>query len=126
MPPVTHYFGQRHNTAGIFWTTTNDASWGALRQKCHHDSHEHQDGRAGEREGASRLRMGSARAALMAERAVPLRDAEREGPKVLPEIQKKCFGENSGGYDTNPMTHLDAGQPQSHSGGRGASRLMAG
>ena len=22
MPPVTHYFGQRHNTAGIFWTTT--------------------------------------------------------------------------------------------------------
>ena len=26
--------------------------------------------------------------------------------------KKKCFGENSGGYDTNPMTHLDAGQPQ--------------
>jgi hypothetical protein len=73
MPPVTHYFGQRHNTAGIFWTTTKiGASWGALRQKCHHDSHEHQDGRAGEREGASRLRMGSARAALMAEHDVPL------------------------------------------------------
>ena len=35
--------------------------------------------------------MGSARAALMAERAVPLRDAEREGPKVLPEIQKKVL-----------------------------------
>jgi hypothetical protein len=60
-------------TLAFFWTTTKiDGSWGALRQKCHHDSHEHQDGRAGEHEGASRLRMGSARAALMAERDVPL------------------------------------------------------
>jgi hypothetical protein len=113
MPPVTHYFGQRHNIAGIFWTTTKiDASWGALRQKFHDDSHEHQDGRAGERGGTSRLRMGGDRAALMAKRAVPLRDAAR-ARRSCQKSKKKRFGENSGGYDTNPMTHLDAGQPRS-------------
>ena len=92
--------------------STAQHRWHFLDNHEDHDSHEHQDGRAGERGGTSRLRMGGDRAALMAERAVPLRDAAR-ARRSCQKSKKKRFGENSGGYDTIPMTHLDAGQPRS-------------